>query len=263
MGTDRTDLTREECVQLTTDTISFCNRTIDGVQLEWTARTLVYAFLAARITQLLKAAVALLQTGDSVSIAIATLARAQLESASHLSFIASGESPEEREVLARRFVEYGEYRHVELIGNDRSDYLATRTEEERRNFERRVKVYEKVKREAGKEFVPNWNGLSIGRTIEATHGKNARKWWELMCHISHGSTDMFHKSVTRQDDGIYLHQADFGQKDAILWTYKMGKTAFAAFSVYSGQELGCSLTADDRELMNRLGLGSCGTEKDS
>lgn len=167
-----------------------------------------------------------------VAIAIITLARAQYESFLDLAYIFSRPSPEGRKKLAVDLMKFAEYEHVEAIGKDRLAYRAALdTDEKRKHFDRRIQSHDEVeknlspaqKKQKKRGKYVTWNGLSIAQTAKAVGVTGHEKWYDVMSKVAHSKPSMFHKSITKAQDGYVLGNVEKGEKDAIEWLQRMNR----------------------------------------
>ncbi|HKQ50435.1 MAG TPA: DUF5677 domain-containing protein [Phycisphaerae bacterium] len=223
---------------MATTLLDFWHKRVASDKIETTAVDVAGMFLLARTREFFQAAVELLGVSFAAPVAIAVLARAQLESAANLLVILNSKlSAEAKKNLAESFIRFGEFNHVRSLEDDLDDYRASLSPTEQGNLDRRIEVSTEVQSTFTPEQerqgrYPTWNGKSITQTIVETGGDGARRWYSLMSLIAHGDPCMLHKSLTITENEFRLFQRDYGVTDAAYWVNRMGKQLFACLLVF-------------------------------
>lgn len=218
--------------------LDYCEKQLQAAMPRLSGIDLVGMFLISRVLELSRAAIALLRLASPTPVAIAILARAQLESTAALSEILDSKaSADDREERAQYFLKFGEYKQVSFLREDLDAYRASLDDAEKNNLDRRVSYYRDVEAtfsEAQKKQgrFPTWNGKSITQMIREHFGHGAGRWYALMCLISHGDPSMSHKSLTLDDEGFMLCQRDYGTRDATDWVRRMNNHLFVALGLF-------------------------------
>jgi uncharacterized protein DUF5677 len=223
---------------MATTLLDFWHKRVACDKIETTAVDVAGMFLLARTREFFQASVELLGVSCAAPVAIAVLARAQLESAASLLVILNSKrNAEANEDLAESFIRFGEFNHVRSLEDDLHDYRASLSPTEQGNLDRRIKIAKDVEATFTPEQkrqgrYPTWNGKSITQNIVETGGDGARRWYSLMSLIAHGDPCMLHKSLTITEDEFRLYQRDYGVADAANWVKRMGKQLFVCFLVF-------------------------------
>jgi len=181
-------------------------------------------------------------------------------------FVAKTE--DEREELARKFIEFAAYQQIHQLRPDNKEYRESLEPEEQKNFDRRVKIYRKVKanfsekqKEQKEKGEVTWNGLGFAGTAKSIGWEEQHKaWYGMLCLATHPSASMLHKSVTFTDTNVMLSQLDQGVADSVEMLLQVTRWTFtsAAFirlirQIEIDQAEGIGLcSALDRQLLERL-----------
>lgn len=224
---DSLQKTLDEAIALSERTMDHCESAIrnshysEGV--DW-----VPLMLLSRMLELQRAMHSLVVNFAAAPAAIIILARAQYEVFLNLRFMLDPVNAKDREDLAKRYLEFGEYEYIQFLGADKAAHRATLSAADQSVFDRREKVAIDYANRLGGKKQKSWNGLTIKDTAESIGFlDNHVRWYPVMCGVAHGNPSMAHKSFTFGPDGVMLCQPDEGRKDSAEWLDRGAGVLFA------------------------------------
>ena len=210
--------------------------------------------LLSRILEHTRAAHTLLKYDASAPVSIIVLYRAQYEAFLAYRYMLEPDTEGEREQLADEYIRFAEYEQVEAIG-DRQEYVRQLSDDENRNFARRIAIHDEVKANLSKKQkdqgkYPTWNGLSIKKTAEELGIKGHDEWYGVTSMVAHSTPAMAHKSIT-WGEAVIMGQPQGGRKDGADWLRQISRVlSLAAFKLIALG--GLELDAEDRRIFENV-----------
>lgn len=264
-----------ETIKLATDVIRYAQRKLKSEPPGRKAVDVVSGFLILRSIEMTRAGAALLKAKPPAPVAIAILARAQLESAANLAEILDpSKTASEREEQARFFLKFAEYKHVEFFRDDLQGHRASLSTDEVSNWDRRVELHDEVERilqdpslkqnrPTWNRNYPTWSGKTITATIRQWLGDEGARHYNVMSQIAHGEGTMIHKSIAKYENDFELRTPDSAHVDASSWLKHAARMLFVNLTLFLVRHGEIELDQAAKSLAARLGLSSLGAASGS
>lgn len=195
---------------------------LDRVLLQLASRIMEYHFVCHD----------LVERDIDCHVTIMTLARAQYESQLTLQYIYAAKTDEARNSLALKFIEFGHYQEIQVLGHDNQEYRNSLSPEEQGHYDRRIEIWRNVKKNFSTEQKKqpdlgepiSWCGKGWRAMADALGCKREHdEFYGMLCTFAHPSAATSHHSVSFNKEGI-----SFSQPVSDCWLPKMCRVSFVA-----------------------------------